>query len=256
LDIWIIGPERSERIDSFQKHARENGHRVHRIVPGQSVPAPDERLGGVVVFDDGSAELAALLAEVRERTRFFSVPILAAGESEDGLLAELAASTERSPVTPEVHEQVLEPFITAITLTMQEMVGTEVFVKANYQKRLPRTLGDVSAMIGMESECGGTLVLSCLEGAAAVLARRILGEAVAEPEPPLIRDCLGELVNVIAGQSKAILAGTRYHFMLTTPTVVAGAGLEIPRAEDTSCFVIALGSDVGELALQVCIRMG
>ena len=62
-------------------------------------------------------------------------------------------------------------------------------------------------------------------------------------------------VNVIAGQSKTMLFGTPYHFLLTPPVIVMGAGRAIPHSEGTKCLVAEFASDVGEVVMQVCLRL-
>jgi chemotaxis protein CheX len=166
-----------------------------------------------------------------------------------------AQNGEVQPIAPEVREQVLEVFVTATRVTMQEMVMTEVFERASYRKKTPTTLGAISAVIGMESGPGGALVLGCNEETAAALARRVLVGTVEQPEPEMTRDCLGEVLNVIAGQSKTLLFGTPYHFLLTTPMIVTGAGQAIPRSAGTTCLVVEFGSDVGDVVVQVCLRV-
>jgi chemotaxis protein CheX len=166
-----------------------------------------------------------------------------------------ANGADTAPIAPEVREQVLEAFLSATRVTMQEMVTTEVIERAVYQKKSPTTLSNLSAVIGMELAGGGALVLGCTEATASALAHRVLAGTIDDPAPELIRDCLGELVNVIAGQSKTMLFGTPYHFCLTPPMIVAGAGQSIPRSGGTSCLVAEFGSDVGDVVVQVCLKL-
>jgi hypothetical protein len=54
---------------------------------------------------------------------------------------------------------------------------------------------------------------------------------------------------------KALLAGTPYPFSLTTPTIVNEAGQTIPQAAGTTCLVAVFGSEVGDMVVQVCLRL-
>jgi chemotaxis protein CheX len=166
-----------------------------------------------------------------------------------------ASNDDVQPLAPEVREQILEAFVTAARVTLQEMVNIELVERASYRKTSATTLAEVSAVIGMESVNGGALVLGCSEATAAVLAGRVLAGSIEQPDPEMIRDCLGEIANVIAGQSKTMLFGTPYHFMLTTPVILSGVGQTIPRSAGTSCLVVEFGSEVGELVVQVCLRV-
>ena len=71
------------------------------------------------------------------------------------------------------------------------------------------------------------LVLSFPAQTAAALAGRVLAEVAQAPDDDLVRDCMGELANVIAGQAKTLLAETPYQLLLATPSILSGAGLEV-----------------------------
>ena len=88
---------------------------------------------------------------------------------------------------------------------------------------------------------------------AAVLARRVLAEAASAPDDDLIRDCLGELANVVAGQAKTMLADTPFQLVLATPSVLSRAGLGVGSRPGTDGLVVVFDSDAGSFALQVCL---
>jgi CheY-specific phosphatase CheX len=80
-----------------------------------------------------------------------------------------------------------------------------------------------------------------------VLARRLAEgylPAGTELTEEIINDVAGELANVIAGQAKTILKGTRYHFTLSIPVVSRGAGcrqspgVAIALAVDTTLLLL------------------
>jgi chemotaxis protein CheX len=158
------------------------------------------------------------------------------------------------PVSPDVREQLLEPFISGACLTLTELAQTELAVRSVYRMALPRTLGDISAVLGLTAESGEVLVLSFPAQTAAALAGRVLAEVTQAPEDDLVRDCMGELANVIAGQAKTLLAETPYQLLLATPRVLSGPGLEVGSRPDTESLVVVFGSDAGDFALQVCLK--
>ncbi len=161
---------------------------------------------------------------------------------------------EAEPVPPEVRELLVEPFIAAASLTLTELAQTEPVVRSTYRTAHPRTLGDVSAVLGLMPEAGELLVLSFPAPTAAALAGRVLAEVTPAPDDELVRDCLGELANVIAGQAKTLLAETPYQLLLATPSVLSGPGLEVGARPDIESLVVVFGSDAGDFALQICLR--
>jgi len=160
---------------------------------------------------------------------------------------------DAQPVSAEAREQLLEPFIAGAILTLSELAQTELAVRSVYRTALPRTLGDISAVLGLTAEGGEVLVLSLPARTAAALAGRVLAEVTQAPDDDLVRDCMGELANVIAGQAKTLLAETPYQLLLATPRVLSGPGLEVGSRPDAAGLVVVFGSDAGEFALQICL---
>jgi chemotaxis protein CheX len=86
------------------------------------------------------------------------------------------------------------------------------------------------------------------------IARRVLVEVADAPKDELVPDCMGEIANVVAGQAKALLAESPYHFRFGTPTVLSGPGLEVSERPDAECLVVLFSSDLGDFALQLCLE--
>ena len=238
------------------------------------MPASERHWLGAVFFDPAAAILPALVRELREPLRYLSVPLVVVTAQEDPelqkqihaagaeliyapstpdalILKELSACCRVQPVTPELRAELLEPLITGVRQTLREMAKTEVVVRAVYQRENVVALGDVSAALALSHSLEGALILSLSMKTAEALARRILADAAAELDPTLIKDCMGEVVNIIAGQAKALLAGTPNHFVFSTPTVTVGQhGMKVP--DNMSSLVIAFHSDHGAFALQLC----
>jgi chemotaxis protein CheX len=159
------------------------------------------------------------------------------------------------PVVGEIRDRLLEPLIAATCTAVSEMASTEVVVGAVYQKTIRHTLGDVSAVLGLMSAAGGSLVLSFPERTAAALAGRILTGVTEEVDENLIQDCVGEIANVVAGQAKALLAGTPYRFAFSLPKVVVGAGHEVGPKQGLDCLIVAFNSDPGQFFLQLFLKL-
>ena len=143
-----------------------------------------------------------------------------------------------------IDEPLLDPLIAAATLTLAEMAQTTLEVRAVSRSRPAPTLGTIDVGVNLTSGPGGSLVLSVPEATAATLAGRVLAGVAAAPDHDLIGDCMGELVNVIAGQVKALLAGTPYHFTFDAPRI---AGADRPG----DGLAITFQSDAGALSLQL-----
>jgi chemotaxis protein CheX len=154
------------------------------------------------------------------------------------------------PVVEDIRDQLVEPFIESTRAALGEMAGTELVVRAVYQKAIQYTLGDLATVLRLQSATEEFLVLGFPEQTAAALARRILAGVTEEVDASLIRDCMGEIANVVAGQAKAKLADTPYHFTFSLPEVVVGAK-DLRPQQGLDCLVIAFNSDLGEFVLQL-----
>lgn len=140
---------------------------------------------------------------------------------------------------------VLRPFTEAALVALREMAGLSPAVTGPARP----IAADVSAAVRLVSDRGGPdrwLVLSAPAGTAADLARRVLG-GDGVPDPGLVRDCLGELANVVAGQAKAALFGTPGHFTLTPPETSDGP---FPGRAGQR-WAAGIASEAGEFVLEV-----
>jgi chemotaxis protein CheX len=158
-------------------------------------------------------------------------------------------------VPGETRDKLLEPFISAACVTLREMAGTEVLAGSAHETRLENSLTDISAVLRLTSATDGFLVLSFPECTAYAVARRVLDGVTTELDESMIRDCVGEIANVVAGQAKALLAETPFHFAFSMPKVVVGPDPELRPKQGQDCFVVTLTSDVGEFAMQLAVTL-
>lgn len=159
------------------------------------------------------------------------------------------------PVERDVQETLLEPFISAARFVVAEMANTEVLVREPSQGVLENPFEEISAVVGLTSAAVESLVLSFPVRTAAALAGRMLAEESHDVGPSMIRDCMGELANIVAGQAKALLAHSPYRFTFSVPTVAVGARPELISGDGSDRLIAVFGSDLGEFVLQLFLRL-
>ena len=116
--------------------------------------------------------------------------------------------------------ELVEAFTEAVPAALYEMAGVEAVVCPTPSAGANDVRADVVAAIDLAMASGSGRVELCLPQPTAVeLASRVLAGAVDRVTADLVRDCLGEVVNVVAGHAKALLVGRPSHFMLSTPVV-------------------------------------
>lgn len=82
---------------------------------------------------------------------------------------------------------------------------------------------EVTAVIGCVGHTSGSVFLNCSRSSAAHMAGKMLGEECSGLTPGVL-DGICEIINIIAGQTKALLSTTEYKFeKISTPAVVVGS---------------------------------
>jgi chemotaxis protein CheX len=92
------------------------------------------------------------------------------------------------------------------------------------------TSGAITAMVGMAGALCGMMNIRCSQSSAQKLATRMLSGSSA-PTPHTVRDALGELCNMIAGNFKAKIANLADSCMLSVPTVISGDDYSLDPAD-------------------------
>lgn len=159
------------------------------------------------------------------------------------------ATTKKATVNVEF----INPFIDATRNVFSTMMGMEVTRKKLFLKDDHKMLGDVSGVMGLTGTATGSVVVSLPKRLACIAVGRMLGEAPAEDLTPDVCDGVGEIINMIAGQAKAMLAKTKYHFTISIPSVVAGHGHEITHKKGTPNIVVLFETEGMDFAVQVCL---
>ncbi len=152
--------------------------------------------------------------------------------------------------TVEMPSEVVDAFVTAVGTALREMAGVESFPLGVRPAKSEDDFGALSAVLQLTAGAEGCFVLSMPITTADALARRVLAEVMPEPAPDMVRDCLGEVANVVAGQAKSLLAGTPYHFLLATPTVVDGRPANIGASD----WLVEFNSDIGSFTFHMCLN--
>lgn len=82
---------------------------------------------------------------------------------------------------------------------------------------------DMTGMVGLAGQLCGVLSVRCTRVTAAKVATSLLGNAVKPTEDQNIRDALGEMVNMVAGNFKSKIPGLSDSCLLSVPTIIVGS---------------------------------
>lgn len=192
-------------------------------------------------------------ASINEEVRRLSSSVVLKPVDAEELLIRIQKSTRPVGAAASVDVSFVNPFIAATVSVFETMAMTKVVRKDLFLKKDYKSFGDVSGVMGLVGEATGTVVLSLPGPIACKVVARMLDEPIPKTITEEIKDGVGEIVNIIAGQAKASLAQTKHHFTLSIPTVVAGAGHEIMHKKGAPCIVVVFDSEGEHFALQVCL---
>jgi len=104
----------------------------------------------------------------------------------------------------------------------------------------PPRVFDYTAMIGLAGQICGVLSLRCTAASAFSIAARMLGVERVESEDS-VRDAIGEMCNIAAGNFKTKIAGMADQCYLSVPMVVSGRDYQLHPLADGARIEIVLG---------------
>ena len=147
-----------------------------------------------------------------------------------------------------IRVEFINPFIIAVSKTMETMVGCKVVREPPQVKAGRSSLHPVSGIIGLSGVIVGTVVLTMSEALALKCASAMLMEECNELDADVF-DAVGELTNVIAGNAKAQLE--EYKLSLSLPNVIYGKDAELRFPEKCRPITIPFQTDFGPMAIEI-----
>ncbi|MDR1483459.1 MAG: chemotaxis protein CheX [Planctomycetaceae bacterium] len=142
----------------------------------------------------------------------------------------------------------INPFIVAVTKTLETMVGCKVTRGTPALKKEPQTLFPISGIIGLSGVVVGTVILTMSKELAIKSASVMLMEEFNDLNAD-VYDAVGELTNMIAGNAKAQLE--EYKLSLSLPNIIKGEQSEIIFPESSQPITIPFQTEYGPLAVEI-----
>ena len=128
------------------------------------------------------------------------------------------------------------------------MLGSEPNPREAYEAHGMLPQSDVTGMIGLAGEAAASLSLHCSTEQARTFAARLLGmEPDCEVCEEDVRDAIGEVVNMIAGDIKTALA-SEHQLNLALPSVLIGEKCEV-QVKSPAIFVVPFDDPAGSFAM-------
>lgn len=148
---------------------------------------------------------------------------------------------------------VVKPLITAASTVLETMAFTPVRAGRPYVKQDSVARGDVTGIVGLTGEASGTISVSFTEGSILQIVSNMFGEKIDEINEE-IGDAVGEITNMISGQSRKILEEQGRSVEAAIPTVIMGKGHTVTHMTKQSVTAIPFATDHGEFTIEVCFE--
>lgn len=149
----------------------------------------------------------------------------------------------------------INPFIDSAMKTLNGLCGVE-----NIEAQKPYLLGsdviniDISGTLAITSPYfRGNIAISFEESIYKKIISKMLEENVAELDPNN-EDGAAEIINIIFGQTKAVLNTRGYSLDRAIPSVIRGKGHKVYKDSKIPVLLVPFNSDLGEFWIQICVK--
>jgi len=151
-------------------------------------------------------------------------------------------------------EQYIQPFIKVCESVFRNLCGTEVRAgDLFFLTRENQMNWDISGIIGLSGQISGAISISMRDNAAFQLTKTLTG-ADHNSFDADVTDAIGEIINIIAGNTKKVFEGS-FRTAISLPSIVQGRGHRIiwpSKNIKIFCIPFSIFAD-GELLLSFAV---
>jgi chemotaxis protein CheX len=147
----------------------------------------------------------------------------------------------------------INPFLEATLSVLKTMAFLEPTAGKPFIKKNVSASGDISGIVGITGMAEGSLCLTFSKGCILHICSKMFGEEQKEINDE-VKDAVGELTNVISGDSRRRLQEIGYTFQGAIPSVVSGPGHEVRHMTKGPILSIPFSSPAGNFIVEVCLK--
>ncbi len=147
----------------------------------------------------------------------------------------------------------INPFLEATVSVIKTMASLEPTPGKPFLKKESASTGDVSGIVGITGDAEGSLCLTFSQECILFVISRMLGEEQTDINND-VKDAVGELTNMISGDSRRRLQELGHSFQSAIPTVISGKGHEIKHITKGPIFSIPFSTQAGTFTVEVCFK--
>lgn len=159
----------------------------------------------------------------------------------------------KDPHSTRMDVHYINPFIEATVDTLKQMAHMECNRTGLSVKMDGSTKGYISGAMGLSGPAEGFVAVTFQDRLARKIVCRMLQVQPGEETEDDIRDAVGEVMSMIAGQAKAELVHTDHAFQLSLPTVIVGGPHSVGKVRGTPVVVIEFTTEGEKFEVMICL---
>jgi chemotaxis protein CheX len=148
---------------------------------------------------------------------------------------------------------IINPFLEATASVLRTMACMEPIPGKPYIKTGTAAVGDISGIVGIAGDTEGSICLTFTRDCILQVISQMLGEEQKEIND-VVKDAVGELTNMISGDSRRRLEELGYHLQGAIPSVISGQGHEIKHITNGPILSIPFSTNAGLFTVEVCMK--
>jgi len=147
----------------------------------------------------------------------------------------------------------INPFLEATVSVVKTMAALEPVPGTPSIKKESSSHGDISGIVGITGEAEGSLSITFHKDCILHITSQMLGEEKKEINNE-VKDAVGELTNMISGDSRRRLQLLGHTFQGAIPSVVSGPEHEIKHITNGPVLSIPFATKAGGFTVEVCFK--
>lgn len=148
-----------------------------------------------------------------------------------------------------MNSQIASPFVDAVTELMTSMVGVDCQISREVS--LDNYESFVSGVITLSGNASGQVAVVFSQLASTGMVAQMLSLAPEEVDEEILRDGVGEIANIVAGNAKSKLAELGFDLKLSLPTIVTGTNHHVALFKSEWVSHYGVESPLGSFKLSV-----
>ncbi len=152
-----------------------------------------------------------------------------------------------------IKAEFINPFLDATTSVIKTMAFLEPVAGKPFIKKDVASCGDISGIVGITGEAEGTICITFSRECILFVIGKMLGEEQKEINDD-VKDAVGELTNMISGDSRRRLQEMGHNFQGAIPSVISGPKHEVKHVTRGPILSIPFSTAAGNFVVEVCFK--